>query len=717
MSNSTEDQNKLKPPNLKAKLFWMNNQIRKTIVHNLKAIYILALLIIICAIGLKGTQGTDLKNQTSEPVFRHEEAGPVQIGEIEQENINLTYLDGQPSARTIQFPNASYIKIHFSQLDLLPGDYLTLSDPTGNQIHRYPGSLYTTDQDNGFWALSILGDTVVIQLHTDSDENLTPPNQSSIANKPASNGGSLKNLGVKVDRYARGYPKEEIQSLLYGIDSTCGTNERTDVVCYQNSHPTEFEKSHAVTRLLINSTSLCTGWRTSPQNRLFTNEHCVTSQADVSATEVWFNYQRLVCGSGGTGMTTIVTGDTFLTDNYDYDFALFTLNNFESISSFGYLEIDPRTPVLNEEIYIPQHGNGNPKEFGIESDMDTGNVCRIDDAIVGGRVSNSDTGYYCDTIGGSSGSPVLARSNHKVIAIHHFGISGSTCTSSNMNQGVRMDLIWPLVEQYFESPAPSAPTNLSATPVSSTQIDLTWDDNASDETGYHIERSPSGTTGWTEIDTVGANTTTYSDFGLECDSEYFYRVRAFRLGDNQFSGYSNISSTTTYGCHTFNFTPGWNLITLTFEPINPIQAQSLLDLINVQGGDCSEIDRWLNGGWNAHIDGEGFNNFDIFTGEGYFIKCTQSGNWTLEGITLSAGVSLELIAGWNLIGVPHPVTGYTAQSLLDAINSQGGACSEIDRWLNGGWNAHIDGVSFNNFDIIQDVGYFLKCSQISFFTP
>jgi len=273
------------------------------------------------------------------------------------------------------------------------------------------------------------------------------------------------------------------------------------------------------------------------------------------------------------------------------------------------------------------------------------------------------------------------------------------------------------VEQYFEIPAPSAPPNLSATPVSSTQIDLTWDDNANDETGYHIERSPNGTTGWREIDTVGANTTTYSDTELECDTEYFYRVRAFRSGDSQFSGYSNISNTTTYECHPFNIAPGWNLITLPFEPINPIQAQSLLDLINGQGGDCSEIDRWLNGGWNAHIDGEMFNNFNIVTGEGYFIKCSQSSTWTLEGTPLSAGISLALIAGWNLIGVPYSANSYTAQSLLDDINIQGGSCSEVDRWLNGGWNAHINGVSFNNFVILQDVGYFIKCSQASNFEP
>jgi len=57
------------------------------------------------------------------------------------------------------------------------------------------------------------------------------------------------------------------------------------------------------------------------------------------------------------------------------------------------------------------------------------------------------------------------------------------------------------------------------------------------------------------------------------------------------------------------------------------------------------------------------------------------------------------------------------ENILDDINSQGGDCSEIDRWLNGGWNAHINGLSFNNFEVKPFEGYFVKCSQGSSFTP
>jgi hypothetical protein len=67
--------------------------------------------------------------------------------------------------------------------------------------------------------------------------------------------------------------------------------------------------------------------------------------------------------------------------------------------------------------------------------------------------------------------------------------------------------------------------------------------------------------------------------------------------------------------------------------------------------------------------------------------------------------------------VPYPATGYTAQSLLEAIAAQGAACSEFDRWLNGGWDAHIKDLPFNDFDVRPDEGYFVKCSQAGAFTP
>lgn len=91
---------------------------------------------------------------------------------------------------------------------------------------------------------------------------------------------------------------------------------------------------------------------------------------------------------------------------------------------------------------------------------------------------------------------------------------------------------------------PAAPTNLTASAVSGSQINLSWQDNANNETGFAIERCTGLVcSNFAQIATVGANVTTYQDTGLSSRTAYRYRVRAFN--DAGFSGYSNIASART----------------------------------------------------------------------------------------------------------------------------------------------------------------------------
>ncbi|HXG93439.1 MAG TPA: choice-of-anchor D domain-containing protein [Blastocatellia bacterium] len=90
--------------------------------------------------------------------------------------------------------------------------------------------------------------------------------------------------------------------------------------------------------------------------------------------------------------------------------------------------------------------------------------------------------------------------------------------------------------------APPAPSDLTATAVSSTEIDLAWHDNSSNELGFRIERSLDGQN-FTQIAELGPNTTGFNDTGLTPATTYFYRVFAF----NNFgqSDPSNIAADTT----------------------------------------------------------------------------------------------------------------------------------------------------------------------------
>ncbi|MBZ0318925.1 MAG: fibronectin type III domain-containing protein [Anaerolineae bacterium] len=96
---------------------------------------------------------------------------------------------------------------------------------------------------------------------------------------------------------------------------------------------------------------------------------------------------------------------------------------------------------------------------------------------------------------------------------------------------------------------PAAPTNLMGATLSQTSIQLAWTDNASDETNFGIERSPNGTSGWSQIGSTVTNVNSFTDtVYLACGTPYYYRVRAYRSGDGVFSGYSNGVTVTTHTC-------------------------------------------------------------------------------------------------------------------------------------------------------------------------
>lgn len=91
--------------------------------------------------------------------------------------------------------------------------------------------------------------------------------------------------------------------------------------------------------------------------------------------------------------------------------------------------------------------------------------------------------------------------------------------------------------------APANPSSLSATAVSSSQINLSWTDNSSVETGFEIDRKTGSGGTWSQIATTGANVTTYQNTGLAALTQYYYRVRATNAAGD--SGNSNEANATT----------------------------------------------------------------------------------------------------------------------------------------------------------------------------
>lgn len=101
-----------------------------------------------------------------------------------------------------------------------------------------------------------------------------------------------------------------------------------------------------------------------------------------------------------------------------------------------------------------------------------------------------------------------------------------------------------LYESTFSFPdPPDAPSGLAATAIAYDQIDLTWTDNSGSENGFEIYRSTNESGDYSLVHLADANTTSWSNTGLEGSTTYYYQLNAINLnGASSFDG--PVSATT-----------------------------------------------------------------------------------------------------------------------------------------------------------------------------
>ncbi|NPV89206.1 MAG: hypothetical protein HPY50_00325 [Firmicutes bacterium] len=128
---------------------------------------------------------------------------------------------------------------------------------------------------------------------------------------------------------------------------------------------------------------------------------------------------------------------------------------------------------------------------------------------------------------------------------------------------------------------PAAPSELACSYHVPT-VTLTWEDNASNETGFRIERK-TGSGAYAELGTVGANVTSYDDSITPTPgTAYTYRVRAYNGAGN--SSYSNERE--------------FELAEMLAAPLSP------LDLAAESVSDSSIRLTWDNNGSNSGVEVE-----------------------------------------------------------------------------------------------------------------
>jgi V8-like Glu-specific endopeptidase len=173
---------------------------------------------------------------------------------------------------------------------------------------------------------------------------------------------------------------------------------------------------------------MCTGFLIS-EDRFLTNEHCVNSAAVCETAASTFGYEDTENGSTSPGRR--YECDQLISSDADLDFALLKLSGKPGLM-WGTLKLSSREPALSEPVIVIEHPAGEPKQVSRRD-------CSITTVQADGRKSHTDIGHKCDTLGGSSGSPVLSE-NFDVIGLHHFGFSNDPRWTGE-NRAVRMSLI------------------------------------------------------------------------------------------------------------------------------------------------------------------------------------------------------------------------------------------------------------------------------------
>ena len=264
------------------------------------------------------------------------------------------------------------------------------------------------------------------------------------------------------------------------------------------------------------------------------------SWADNSNNEDGFRIER--CQDVGCGnfveLTTVAAGITSYNNTglvasttYRYQVRAFNAGGNSPYSIISQATTQPppaptapssltATAASSTQINLAWVDNSNNEDgFRIERCQDAGCTTFVEIATVGtGATSYNNTGLVAST-----------TYRYQVRAFNAGGNSPYSIISQATTQ---------------PPPAPTAPSGITATAISSMQINLAWADNSSSEDGFSVERCQGAScTNFTEITTVAANVTSYSDAGLAAATVYRYRVRAYNVGGN--SAYSNTASATT----------------------------------------------------------------------------------------------------------------------------------------------------------------------------
>ncbi len=330
---------------------------------------------------------------------------------------------------------ASFLKPHFVDFNLAPGDVLVVRSASGRVVEELTG--LGPKKAGTFWGLSAFGDTLDLELRV---------------RRP------YAQLPFVIDQIIVGDPGMfEPLDLGANPESVCAPPNYENVACYFAGGPTPDAGKEANLRASVGVMSVgtnpvssgtwCSGSTVSSEGHVLTNQHCIEDQAGCNGAEFVYRYWRTGC-AGGTPIAVdwvavrcdeVLAQSPFVSCDQglsDLDFTLASVQSTAGVDEFGFVQVDGSTPLTDgEALYIVQHPDGRPKEIahgsGADVDVD-GTVLRYYDTL--------------DTEGGSSGSPIFREADDALVGLHHCG----GCETAGVgNRGMLMTDIYPHIESFL----------------------------------------------------------------------------------------------------------------------------------------------------------------------------------------------------------------------------------------------------------------------------
>jgi V8-like Glu-specific endopeptidase len=291
-----------------------------------------------------------------------------------------------------RFPGNS-IRLHVTVKFSLPAAPWTLkvTDGSGKEW-----SIKSDSASGDFWTGDLEGSPAKAQLFSDSTKNP---------------------VKLVIDKIAVSIPPIKPQSIV-------GPDDRKPILT-QTSQIKGWGASVARIRFIGDDgiQYLCTGFLVAAR-LLITNQHCLSSPEEVRSALVDFNYDS------NTSKVTTVTCTELVTVDETLDYSIVRLSANPGI---GALKLTDSDVSESQPLLLIEHPGGESKQVSIID-------CKVDHSSVPGTTNSAtDFGHDCDTLGGSSGSPVQDASSGNVVGLHHLGFPEGT--NILMNRAVKMKLI------------------------------------------------------------------------------------------------------------------------------------------------------------------------------------------------------------------------------------------------------------------------------------